>query len=132
MSYEFPLYLDTEEGRPPWVIEAGYMKAHGHGFVLAPVAGCAACRSENRMSLNNKDHFVAVLTAAETKGLLPKGKTADILENYPFLVDEIEAQAKSDEPVPFTPESDDLKTQPSAPVDHDALDEKTKKRTLKV
>jgi len=116
----FPLYLNVEDGRMPWVIEREYINTHGHGFVLAPNPNCAACRKEN-MADKHKDHFIAVLTAAETKGLLPKGKTADILENYDFLVDEIDAATKllADEPVPFTPESNDRKTQPNDPLTFD-------------
>lgn len=42
-KYNFPVLIDLEDGRPPWVIEAEYLRKHGHGFVLAPVPDCEAC-----------------------------------------------------------------------------------------
>ena len=58
------------------------------------------------MSLTNKEHFVAVLTEAETSGLLPKGKTADILENYDFLADAIDKRTLLADDRPTIPEGD--------------------------
>lgn len=57
----------------------------------------------------NKQDFEELCSKYESVGILPKGKTADLMENYPFIVGELEG----------------------AEVDHDALDEKTKVRARK-
>ena len=49
---------------------------------------------------DNKEHFIAVLTEAEASGLLPKGKAADLVENYSFLVDAIERRSDERTTIP--------------------------------
>lgn len=60
----------------------------------------------------NKEQFEALCRKYESVGLLPKGKTADLMENYDTI----------------TAPPPDVATE----VDHDALDEKTKARARKV
>ena len=54
-----------------------------------------------------KDDFAALSNRFESVGLLPKGKTADLLENFDFVTAQAEAEAKaaSDER-PTIPEGD--------------------------
>lgn len=47
------------------------------------------------MADSNKDHVTTILTRFEQVGLLPKGKTADLLENYDFVVQQMEDEAKA-------------------------------------
>lgn len=65
----------------------------------------------------SKEHFQTIASRMESKGLLPKGKTADLMENYDFITKELDDEAKA---------------AAEAEVDHDALDEKTKARARKV
>lgn len=60
----------------------------------------------------NKQDFEALLSKYESVGILPKGKTADMMENYDTIT--------APPPAVEVPE-----------VDHDALDEKTKVRARK-
>lgn len=43
----------------------------------------------------SKDDFAALSNRFESVGLLPKGKTADLLENFDFVTAQAEAEAKA-------------------------------------
>lgn len=47
------------------------------------------------MADSNKEHFLTLAARFESVGLLPKGKTADLLENYDFVVQQIEDEKKA-------------------------------------
>jgi hypothetical protein len=49
---------------------------------------------EKRMTIS-KDDFATLSNRFESVGLLPKGKTADLLENFDFVLAQAEAEAKA-------------------------------------
>lgn len=63
------------------------------------------------MSQTDKERFETLCAKYEAAGVLPKGKTADMMENYDTITGEPKVEAE---------------------VDHDALDEKTRTRARKV
>lgn len=44
------------------------------------------------MAETNKEHVTTILSRCESVGLLMKGTTANVLENYDFIVAEIEKE----------------------------------------